>query len=312
MFIMMIALMAMLLSTNGAIFVLLTMLLGIGACAAQILVPLTTKIVPMEHTGRYVGKVMSGLLIGIMIARPLSIAITDWFGWKMVFVFSLSLLIIIFVLLLKYLPSYDVGNTHLTYRTLITSMGNILMHTPPLQQRAFYHACLFATFSLYWTVLPIILRAKPLYFSNAEIALIGFVAIAGALLTPYFGKLADKGYIFSTTNLSMALVFFSIVLLFFVRDHSWLSIAIVLLSGVLLDIGVSGNLSVGQKVIFSLSADIRNRLNGLYMAIFFLGGAFGSWVASYSYYTFGSTTSLIIGAALPLIAFIAHMMTEML
>lgn len=51
------------------------------------LVPLTMRIVPIEETGKYVGKVMSGLLIGIMIARPLSIGIADWFGWRMVFLF---------------------------------------------------------------------------------------------------------------------------------------------------------------------------------------------------------------------------------
>lgn len=51
------------------------------------LVPLTMRIVPVEETGKYVGKVMSGLLIGIMIARPLSIGIAEWFGWRMVFLF---------------------------------------------------------------------------------------------------------------------------------------------------------------------------------------------------------------------------------
>lgn len=51
------------------------------------LVPLTMRIVPIEEAGKYVGKVMSGLLIGIMIARPLSIGITEWFSWRMVFLF---------------------------------------------------------------------------------------------------------------------------------------------------------------------------------------------------------------------------------
>ena len=70
------------------LFLILTTVIGIGACAAQMLVPLTMRIVPIEETGKYVGKVMSGLLIGIMIARPLSIGITEWFGWRMVFLFT--------------------------------------------------------------------------------------------------------------------------------------------------------------------------------------------------------------------------------
>ncbi|MGE7949850.1 MFS transporter [Lysinibacillus sp. NPDC093688] len=304
-----ISLIGMLISTNGIIFTILTTITGIGACAAQMLVPLTMRIVPIEETGKYVGKVMSGLLIGIMIARPLSIGITDWFGWRMVYLFSLITLVAVLLLIIKFLPNYEVvTSSNMSYPNLIASMVKLLINTSSLQQRAFYHACLFATFSLYWTIMPIILRSEPLNFSNNEIALIGFVAIAGALLTPTIGKLADKGYIFTMTNVSMALVLLSIILLFFVQDHSIFSVILILISGISIDIGVSGNLLLGQKVIFGLNPEMRNRLNGLYMTIFFLGGAFGSWIGSYTYYKFNSEVTLLIGAALPLIALLAHLL----
>ncbi|WP_197028441.1 MFS transporter [Bacillus sp. EB01] len=297
-----------LISTNGIVFLILTTIIGIGACAAQMLVPLTMRIVPIEETGKYVGKVMSGLLIGIMIARPLSIGIADWFGWRMVFLFSLIMLVAVLLLIIKFLPNYEVVSTsNMSYPNLIASMVKLLINTSPLQQRAFYHACLFATFSLYWTVIPILLRSEPLNFSNNEIAFFGFVAISGALLTPTIGKIADKGYIFTVTNISMALVLLSIVLLFLVKDHSLFSVILILISGISIDIGVSGNLLLGQKVIFSLNPEIRNRLNGLYMTIFFLGGAFGSWIGSYSYYKFNSEVTLLIGTALPLIALLVHL-----
>ncbi|AXP01389.1 MFS transporter [Bacillus cereus] len=301
------SLMGTLVSTNGILFLLLTTIIGIGACAAQMLVPLTMRIVPIEETGKYVGKVMSGLLIGIMIARPLSIGIADWFGWRMVFLVSLIVLVVVLLLIIKFLPNYEVISTSkMRYPNLIASMVKLLIHTSLLQQRAFYHACLFATFSLYWTVMPILLRAEPLHFSNNEIALFGFVAIAGALLTPTIGKIADKGYIFTMTNVSMMLVLLSVILLFFVQDHSQFSMILILISGICVDIGVAGNLLLGQKVIFSLNPEIRNRLNGLYMTIFFLGGAFGSWIGSYTYYKFNSEVTLLIGAAFPLIALFVH------
>ncbi len=301
------SLMGTLVSTNGILFLLLTTIIGIGACAAQMLVPLTMRIVPIEETGKYVGKVMSGLLIGIMIARPLSIGIADWFGWRMVFLVSLIVLVVVLLLIIKFLPNYEVISTSkMRYPNLIASMVKLLIHTSLLQQRAFYHACLFATFSLYWTVMPILLRAEPLHFSNNEIALFGFVAISGALLTPTIGKIADKGYIFTMTNVSMMLVLLSVILLFFVQDHSQFSMILILISGICVDIGVAGNLLLGQKVIFSLNPEIRNRLNGLYMTIFFLGGAFGSWIGSYTYYKFNSEVTLLIGAAFPLIALFVH------
>lgn len=307
-----ISLIGMLISTNGILFTLLTTIVGIGACAAQMLVPLTMRIVPPEEAGKYIGKVMSGLLIGIMIARPISIAITEWFGWRTVFLFSLITLVIVLMLILRLLPNYEVmASSHMPYSNLIASMAKILIHTFPLQQRAFYHACLFATFSLYWTTMPMLLRSEPLNFSNNEIALIGFVALAGALLTPTIGKLADRGYIFTLSNISMLLVLLSILLLFFVQDHSLVSVILILISGICIDIGVSGNLLLGQKVIFGLNPEIRNRLNGLYMTIFFLGGAFGSWIGSYSFYRFNSNVALFIGTALPLIALLVHLINNM-
>lgn len=303
-----ISLIGTLILTNGLVFLILTTIIGIGACAAQILVPLTMRIVPIRETGKYVGKVMSGLLIGIMIARPLSIGIADWFGWRAVFLFSAIMLVAVLLLIIKFLPNYEVVSTsNMSYPNLIASMVKLLVNTSPLQERAFYHACIFATFSLYWTVIPILLRSEPLHFSNTEIALFGFVAIAGALLTPTIGNIADKGYIFTMTNISMALVLLSIVLLFFVKDHSLFSVILILISGINIDIGVAGNLLLGQKVIFSLNPEIRNRLNGLYMTIFFFGGAFGSWIGSYSYYKFNSEVTLLIGTALPLIALLVHL-----
>jgi predicted MFS family arabinose efflux permease len=295
-------------STNGMIFLFVVTFIGIGASAAQMLVPLTMKIVPKEQAGNYIGKVMSGLFIGIMVARPFSIAVTDWLGWRMVFLFSCLILVTILLLLLKFLPDFELeSNLGITYPALLRSMLSVLKETQPLQQRAFYHACIFATFSLYWTVLPILLRSESLHFTNNEIALFGFVAIAGALLTPYIGKLGDKGYIYSMTNVSMVLVVVSIFLLFFVKDHSILSIALIVISGIILDIGVSGNMLLGQKVIFSLNPAIRNRLNGLYMTIFFLGGAFGSWIGSYSYYQFSPDTALLLALAFPMLALLVHL-----
>lgn len=302
----MISLVGMLTVTNAFAFMSFVTVVGMSACAAQMLVPIASKIVKPDQIGKYVGKVMNGLLIGIMLARPLSIALTNWLGWQMIFSVSLILLTIIFILLAKFLPDNPVISTEkMTYPSLIASMGKLFIHTRPLQQRSFYHACLFATFSLYWTVVPIWLRE--LNYTNVEIALIGFVAIAGAFLTPTIGKFADKGHLFLLTNVSMLLVIISIALLFFIKDHSWTSILLLIVSGVCIDIGVAGNLVVGQKVIFSLNAAIRNRLNGLYMATFFLGGAFGSWIGSYTYYTMNITNSFAIGIALPCIALVMHL-----
>jgi hypothetical protein len=39
---------------------------------------------------------------------------------------------------------------------------------------------------------------------------------------------------------------------------------------------MTANLTVGQQAIFVLGAEVRSRLNGLYIATFFVGGAAGT------------------------------------
>ncbi len=46
---------------------------------------------------------------------------------------------------------------------------------------------------------------------------------------------------------------------------------------------MAANLVLGQRAIFALGADMRSRLNGLYFALFFAGGALGSALGGWVY-----------------------------
>jgi cyanate permease len=62
---------------------------------------------------------------------------------------------------------------------------------------------------------------------------------------------------------------------------------------------VAANLVLGQRAIFSLGAEVRSRLNGLYFALFFAGGALGSAVGGWIYASYGWHAALLAGAAFP-------------
>ncbi|MCD2496598.1 MFS transporter, partial [Staphylococcus aureus] len=79
-------------------------------------------------------------------------------------------------------------------------------------------------------------------------------------------------------------------------------ITVLVAAAILLDMGVSANLVLSQRAIFSLAPEIRSRLNGLFMAIFFLGGAIGSSIGGWAYASGGWSTALWIGIAFPVIA----------
>jgi predicted MFS family arabinose efflux permease len=85
---------------------------------------------------------------------------------------------------------------------------------------------------------------------------------------------------------------------------STLSLSLLVAAAVVLDFGVSANLTLGQRAIFSLRAEDRSRLNGLYLATLFAGGAIGSAVGGWVYAQGGWPLAAWVGAALPVMALI--------
>jgi predicted MFS family arabinose efflux permease len=69
---------------------------------------------------------------------------------------------------------------------------------------------------------------------------------------------------------------------------------------------VQANLVFGQRSIFTLGTHIRSRLNGLYMATFFAGGAIGSAITSLCFAGGGWTLVSVVGTAFPLAALLFY------
>ena len=80
------------------------------------------------------------------------------------------------------------------------------------------------------------------------------------------------------------------------------SLAWLVVAAILLDFGVSANMALSQRAIFLLPAEYRSRLNGVFMATFFLGGALGSAVGAWGFAQGGWTLSAWIGFCLPVVA----------
>lgn len=59
------------------LFLAASFVIGLGSVAAQVLVPFASYLASESSRGRVVGNVMSGLLLGIMLSRPLSILVAD-------------------------------------------------------------------------------------------------------------------------------------------------------------------------------------------------------------------------------------------
>ncbi|MFE0555312.1 MFS transporter [Paenibacillus sp. NPDC058910] len=293
---------------NAALFLAASLFIGVGSVAAQILVPYAAHLSPEETRGRNVGNVMSGLLLGIMLARPVSSLVENYFGWHAIFMMSSAILFVLALVLIKLLPARKPQTTD-HYPAIISSMLRLLKTTPILRRRALYHAFLFGMFSLFWTTVPLVLTSPLYHFSSAGVALFALAGVSGAAAAPLAGRFADKGLIRPATGISIVLVILSGLLPIVFAGGSLLSIVILVLAAILLDMGVSANLVLGQRAIFTLGAEVRSRLNGLYMAIFFAGGAIGSAAGGWAYAMGGWKAAMWLGVLFPALALL-YFLTE--
>lgn len=274
------------------------LLLGAGSVAVQMIIPMATHLSAPAVRGSVVGSITSGLLAGIMLARPVAGLIASSYGWRAVFVAFAVGMIVLIVVLRTLLPVYRVVARD-SYVTLIKSLPQLLRDTPILRRRAAYQAALFAAYSLFWTSVPFVLSGANFGLSQREIALFAISAITGTIAAPVAGRLADAGKAMLATGVGLCLAAAAFAVAWLAKDGALL---LLILSAILLDIGVWSNLVLGQRAISMLEPPIRSRLNALYTAIFFAGGALGSGCASIAYSTGGWQLICFIGILFPLSA----------
>lgn len=292
------ALLAAALADNGSIFLIAAAFIGLGSVATQILVPYAAHLAAEERRGQVVGNVMSGLLLGIMLARPIASFVADFWGWQAVFLLSAAITALLAGLLVFILPERAPVPT-LTYSALLGSLWFLFTTKALLRRRAYYQACLFGAFSLFWTIIPLWL-ADHFHLSQQGIALFALAGVSGAIAAPVAGRLADKGWTKRLTGLAIILAILSFPVTLVFADACKLSLALTVLAAIILDMAVSGNLVLSQRVIYSLGNEIRGRVNGIFMAIFFVGGAIGSALGGWAY-AYGSwMLASILGMSMPL------------
>jgi len=294
-------------SADAGEFLTAALLIGLCSVAAQIIVPFAAHFVPPERRGQAVGQVMSGLLIGIMMSRPIASMTTDLLGWAAIFRISALTTLALAILLWVRLPQRHPASTQ-RYGELIRSLWFIWRTVPILRRRALYQAAAFGVFSLFWTTAPLELAGPDFGLSQKAIALFALVGVGGAVAAPIAGRLADRGHTRAATIGALLVIILALGLSFGLTPEPTIPVRLAA-AAVLLDMGVAANLVLGQRALFALGADIRARLNGLYMAVFFCGGAAGSSLGAWAFEAGGWHAALIVGLVAPLAA-LGYRMTE--
>jgi predicted MFS family arabinose efflux permease len=263
---------------------------GICSVAAQILVPYAAELATEAHRGRVVGTVMSGLLIGILLARTFSGLIADVAGWRTVYVVAGSMVLVMAGILARRLPA-EHQRPAMVYRELLGSVVHFMRTEPLLRRRAAIGALVFATFNVIWTSLAFLLAGPPYHDSEAVIGLFGLLGAAGAAAAAFSGRLADRGHERWVSGCSLALVLASMGLLALGSHRLWALIIGILFA----DLGIQAVHIQNQQLIFALHPSARSRLNTGYMVTYFVGGALGSAATGVTWSAGGWPAVVLLG-----------------
>ncbi|WP_413726818.1 MFS transporter [Sodalis sp. RH16] len=270
------ALVSMAFAPAVSLFFLAVFAVGFFSASAQVLVPFAAHMVPEARRGRVVGNVMGGLLLGIMLSRPLSSLLAGWFGWQAVFWLSALLMAALALMLRFQLPTRQPRHdSH--YLAILGSLWHLFRSTPLLRRRALWQGLLFAAFNMFWTATPMVLSGPRFNLSPHGIALFLLAGAAGALAAPIAGRLADKGLSQPTTGVAMLMVALAFASTF--AAWSLHSITLFVVAAIVLDAGVQTHQVLSLRAIYTLPAEARGRLNGLFMTSVFLCGSGGALLA---------------------------------
>ncbi|ENF7818658.1 MFS transporter [Enterobacter soli] len=268
-----------------------TALTGLFSVVAQILVPLAATLASPEKRGKVVGTIMSGLLLGILLARTVAGLLASLGGWRTVYWVASVLMVIMALALWRGLPKVKQEN-HLNYPQLLGSVFTLFTQDKLLRTRALLGCFTFANFSILWTSMAFLLASPPFNYSEGVIGLFGLAGAAGALGARPAGGMADKGKSHLTTTSGLILLLLSWAAIWF--GHS--SVLALIVGILVLDLTVQGVHITNQTVIYRVKPEARNRLTAGYMTSYFIGGAAGSLISASAWQHAGWAGVCSIGA----------------
>jgi predicted MFS family arabinose efflux permease len=288
-----------------------TFILGASCAAIQMVVPLVASMVPPERRGQAIGDVMSGLMIGILLSRPMASLIADSWSWRGYYFTSAVLMTVLAGALARTLPTLQ-PSAKVGYGALLRSFPKLLREEPVLRVRAWTAALVMASFTAFWAAVALRLPDAPFRLDAKGIALFALIGVAGAVATPLAGRWGDRGLARPMLIGSHLLIIASLALCASagMLESRIAALLVLSLGTILLDLGITTDQTLGRRAVNLLRPEARGRINGLFVALFFIGGAVGAAAASAAWSFGGWTPVCAVAAAFGVLGLVTDLATK--
>ncbi|WP_120966257.1 MFS transporter [Comamonas sp. lk] len=274
-----------------------TVVAGLFSVAAQVLVPMAAALAMPGQSGRAVGWVMSGLLLGILLARSVAGMVSEAWGWQAVYQGAAVVMAVVALWLWKMLPASR-SSVPVSYGQVLASMWQLLRGQQALRQRTLVSALAFASVSVLFSTMALQLSSGPLGLGDGQIGMIGLAGAAGALVATQAGRLVDKGLGRVSCAIGALALLLSWPMLWWGGAHlGWFVLGLIVI-----DLGLQCLNITNQATVAQLLPAARGRMNAVYMTGYFLGAALGSALGTLAWRINGWQGACTLGLLLAVLA----------
>mgnify|MGYP002584925314 CR=1 FL=1 len=268
------------------------LLAGASSVMPQFFIPLVSYNSAPDHKVRNVGIIQSCLLIGILGSRVFSGFLADIWGWRSVYFVACVFMLGCFLMIHKMLPVLPARSRE-SYAGLWKSLLRLLSKYPYLRIASLRAALAYGSFFALWSCLAFRMKQEPFFASDDIIGALGLCGLAGASTVVFISGYIQKYGARFFSIVGGCVILFAWLLAFWGNDsYLWMIIAILLI-----DAGMQSVHLSNQTSVVALDASAINRVNTVYMTIYFLGGSTGTFVSGLFWQHYGWTGVVGVGVA---------------
>lgn len=246
--------------------------------------------------------VVSGLLLGMLIARLLSGILTQYTSWRSIYWFSFGVQYLILILLFFFMPDYPSTNPGgLNYFSMLFSIVQMVFTHPVLVQACLVGFLVSSTFTSFWTTLTFLLSSPPYSYDSATIGLFALIGIGAMFLGPFYSKaIIDRFVPLFSVILGLLYCITGLIIGTYIGRFS---VAGPIIQAFAIDLGLQTSQIANRSAIYAIEPKARNRVNTAYMVSVFSGQLMGTAVGNHLYaeggwIRSGSASVGFVGAAL--------------
>ncbi|CCC11019.1 hypothetical protein SMACR_03725 [Sordaria macrospora] len=271
------------LTTSFPSFSAISFLCGATTVTPQLMLPLVGDLAPPSRRASSLAVIVSGLSLGVLLARTLAGVLANFTSWRNIYWFGLGVQWLVFGLLYIWMPDYPSKNpdTKFNYFKMPVQIAQLLATEPLLLQAAlvaFLHSGIFTS---YWTTLSFLLSSPPYEYSQVVIGLFGLIGVVVIVCAPIYSRLIIDRLV-PLVSAIMGLVVETLGVVVGTSVGSF-NVAGPVVQAIMVDLGGQFTQIAMRSSIYGIQPLKRNRVNTAYMVVSFAGQLTGTAVGNRLY-----------------------------